>query len=245
MLRAYGMKDVGRCRDINQDYIFISEKPVGNLPNLFLVADGMGGHKAGDLASEYTVSRVREAVEKSMRNIPLQIFKSAFQYANQRLLEKARESRAYEGMGTTLVAATVIENRVYVANVGDSRLYKLGDNIEQITTDHSLVEEMVRMGEISREQARNHPEKNIITRAIGVSGQVEPDYFDTYLGPGECLLLCSDGLSNMIEDAQILEILKRRRDLQSGVQELVYTANQNGGRDNIAVVLVERDEVIR
>ncbi len=245
MLRAYGMKDVGRCRDINQDYIFISETPVGNLPNLFLVADGMGGHKAGDLASEYTVSRIREAVEKSMQNIPLQILKSAFHYANQRLLEKAQESESYMGMGTTLVAVTVVDNTAYVANVGDSRLYKVGKDIQQITTDHSLVEEMVRMGEISREQARNHPEKNIITRAIGVSGQAEPDYFDTNLEPGECLLLCSDGLSNMIEDSQIREILERRVDLKSGAQELVDTANRNGGRDNIAVVLVERDEVIK
>ena len=245
MLRAYGLKDVGRCRSINQDYIFVSEKPIGNLPNLFLVADGMGGHKAGDLASEYTVSRIREAVEKSMRNIPLQILKSAFHYANQRLLEKAQESESYMGMGTTLVAVTVVDNTAYVANVGDSRLYKVGKDIQQITTDHSLVEEMVRMGEISREQARNHPEKNIITRAIGVSGQAEPDYFDTNLEPGECLLLCSDGLSNMIEDSQIREILERRVDLKSGAQELVDTANRNGGRDNIAVVLVERDEVIR
>ncbi len=244
MLRAYGLKDVGRYRSVNQDYIYISEKPVGNLPNLFLVADGMGGHKAGDLASEYTVSRIREAVEKSMRNIPLQILKSAFQYANQRLIEKAQESEAYSGMGTTLVAATVLGNTVYAANIGDSRLYKVGRTIEQITRDHSLVEEMVRMGEISKEEARNHPEKNIITKAIGVSGAVEPDYFNTSLEPGECLLLCSDGLSNMIEDSQILEIVGRRRDLRTCAQELVDTANRNGGRDNIAVVLVELDEVI-
>ena len=244
MLRAYGLKDVGRYRSVNQDYIYISEKPVGNLPNLFLVADGMGGHKAGDLASEYTVSRIREAVEKSMRNIPLQILKSAFQYANQRLIEKAQESEAYSGMGTTLVAATVLGNTVYAANIGDSRLYKVGRTIEQITRDHSLVEEMVRMGEISKEEARNHPEKNIIPKAIGVSGAVEPDYFNTSLEPGECLLLCSDGLSNMIEDSQILEIVEQRRDLRTCAQELVDTANRNGGRDNIAVVLVELDEVI-
>ena len=103
---------------------------------------------------------------------------------------------------------------------------------------------MVRMGEISKEEARNHPEKNIITKAIGVSGAVEPDYFNTSLEPGECLLLCSDGLSNMIEDSQILEIVGRRRDLRTCAQELVDTANRNGGRDNIAVVLVELDEVI-
>ena len=124
-------------------------------------------------------------------------------------------------------------------NVGDSRLYKVGSGIEQITEDHSLVEEMVRMGEISKEEARNHPEKNIITRAIGVSETVEPDYFDTKLEKGECLLLCSDGLSNMLEDAQIKEILDRRTDLRSGAEELVREANRNGGKDNIAVVLIE------
>ena len=240
MLKAWGMKDTGRCRSVNQDYIFVSEKPMGNLPNLFLVADGMGGHKAGDLASEYTVSRVCEAVTKSMQKIPFQILKGAFQYANQKLIEKAGESPAYTGMGTTLVAVTVKDGTAFVANVGDSRLYKIGDRIEQITEDHSLVEEMVRMGEISKEEARNHPEKNIITRAIGVSDTIEPDYFDTKLEKGECLLLCSDGLSNMIEDAQIREILKRRTNLKSGAEELVRTANENGGRDNISVVLIEQ-----
>lgn len=239
MLRAWGMKDVGRCRDVNQDYIFLSEEPMGNLPNLFLVADGMGGHRAGDLASEYTVSRVCEAVTKSMQKIPFQILKGAFQYANQKLIEKAGESPAYAGMGTTLVAVTVQDDTAYVANVGDSRLYKIGGTIEQITEDHSLVEEMVRMGEISKEEARNHPEKNIITRAIGVSETVEPDYFDTKLEKGECLLLCSDGLSNMLEDAQIKEILDRRTNLRSGAEELVREANRNGGKDNIAVVLIE------
>ena len=142
-------------------------------------------------------------------------------------------------MGTTLVAVTVQDDTAYVANVGDSRLYKIGGTIEQITEDHSLVEEMVRMGEISKEEARNHPEKNIITRAIGVSETVEPDYFDTKLEKGECLLLCSDGLSNMLEDAQIKEILDRRTDLRSGAEELVREANRNGGKDNIAVVLIE------
>lgn len=235
MLKAWGMKDIGKCREINQDYIFVSEEPIGNLPNLFLVADGMGGHKAGDLASEYTVAKVQEAVSKSMQTIPYQILKGAFQYANQKLLEKAGESDSYTGMGTTLVAATVKNDAVYVVNVGDSRLYKIGDKIEQITEDHSLVEEMVRMGEISKEQARNHPDKNIITKAMGVSDTVEPDYFDTDLQKGECLLMCSDGLTNMVSDRQIKEIVELRTDLESCAKELIRAANQNGGRDNIAV----------
>ena len=240
MLKAWGMKDIGKCREINQDYIYVSEEPVGNLPNLFLVADGMGGHKAGDLASEYTVAKVEEAVSKSMQTNPYQILKGAFQYANQKLLEKAGESDSYTGMGTTLVAATVKNDAVYVVNVGDSRLYKIGDKIEQITEDHSLVEEMVRMGEISKEQARNHPDKNIITKAMGVSDTVEPDYFDTDLQKGECLLMCSDGLTNMVSDRQIKEIVELRTDLESCAKELIRAANQNGGRDNIAVVLIER-----
>ena len=240
MLKAWGMKDIGKCREINQDYIFVSEEPIGNLPNLFLVADGMGGHKAGDLASEYTVAKVQEAVSKSMQTIPYQILKGAFQYANQKLLEKAGESDSYTGMGTTLVAATVKNDAVYVVNVGDSRLYTIGDKIEQITEDHSLVEEMVRMGEISKEQARNHPDKNIITKAMGVSDTVEPDYFDTDLQKGECLLMCSDGLTNMVSDRQIKEIVELRTDLESCAKELIRAANQNGGRDNIAVVLIER-----
>ena len=240
MLKAWGMKDIGKCREINQDYIFVSEEPIGNLPNLFLVADGMGGHKAGDLASEYTVAKVQEAVSKSMQTIPYQILKGAFQYANQKLLEKAGESDSYKGMGTTLVAATVKNDAVYVVNVGDSRLYKIGDKIEQITEDHSLVEEMVRMGEISKEQARNHPDKNIITKAMGVSDTVEPDYFDTDLQKGECLLMCSDGLTNMVSYRQIKEIVELRTDLESCAKELIRAANQNGGRDNIAVVLIER-----
>ena len=240
MLKAWGMKDIGKCREINQDYIFVSEEPIGNLPNLFLVADGMGGHKAGDLASEYTVAKVQEAVSKSMQTIPYQILKGAFQYANQKLLEKAGESDSYTGMGTTLVAATVKNDAVYVVNVGDSRLYKIGDKIEQITEDHSLVEEMVRMGEISKEQARNHPDKNIITKAMGVSDTVEPDYFDTDLQKGECLLMCSDGLTNMVSDRQIKEIVELRTDLESCAKEFIRAANQNGGRDNIAVVLIER-----
>ena len=239
MLKAWGMKDIGKCREINQDYIFVSEEPIGNLPNLFLVADGMGGHKAGDLASEYTVAKVQEAVSSSMQTIPYQILKGAFQYANQKLLEKAGESDSYTGMGTTLVAATVKNDAVYVVNVGDSRLYKIGDKIEQITEDHSLVEEMVRMGEISKEQARNHPDKNIITKAMGVSDTVEPDYFDTDLQKGECLLMCSDGLTNMVSDRQIKEIVELRTDLESCAKELIRAANQNGGRDNIAVVLIE------
>lgn len=238
-MKAFCITDVGQNRSMNQDFVFASETPVGNLPNLFVVADGMGGHRAGDTASRDTVGTLIESVRKSRETNPIKIIRTAVEEANRRVYEKSREDENLAGMGTTVVVAVIEGRYLYVANVGDSRLYKIGGTIEQITEDHSLVEEMVRMGEISKEEARNHPEKNIITRAIGVSETVEPDYFDTKLEKGECLLLCSDGLSNMLEDAQIKEILDRRTDLRSGAEELVREANRNGGKDNIAVVLIE------
>lgn len=243
MLKAYGTKDVGRVRSVNQDYFFISEKPIGNLPNLFIVADGMGGHKAGDLASEYTVAMVREAVSKSLKTNPYQILKGAVQYANQKLLEKASESQEYTGMGTTLVMATVDpeSKMACVVNVGDSRLYKVGTSMEQITEDHSLVAEMIRIGEITKDEARRHPDRNIITRAIGVAERVDADFFDTTLLSGESLLLCSDGLTGMLEDEEIKAILDSETDIGFKVAELVLEANQKGGKDNIAVVIVEQE----
>ena len=119
----------------------------------------------------------------------------------------------------------------------------MGDSIEQVTQDHSLVEEMVRLGELSREEARNHPDRNIITRAVGVSERVEPDYFDTSLGEGECLLLCSDGLTSMLEDAEIEGIMKGQSTPKKKAQKLILAANKNGGKDNIAVIVIEQEKM--
>ena len=149
-------------------------------------------------------------------------------------------------MGTTIVAATIVGHYAYVANVGDSRLYVIGEKIQQITRDHSLVQEMVRMGELDPEQARKHPKKNIITRALGAEKTVEIDFFDLKLEPGDVVLMCSDGLSNMVEDSQLREIISdTSTDLDEKGRILIREANRNGGKDNIAIVLVEpfTDEV--
>ena len=192
-MRIYSATDVGQKRKMNQDYVFASEGPVGNLPNLFTVADGMGGHNAGDYASS-----------------------------------------------TTMVVATIVDQYAYVANVGDSRLYVIQDGIRQVTRDHSLVQEMVRMGEISEAEARNHPDKNIITRALGAEKTVDVDFFDLKLEKGCTILMCSDGLSNMVEDEKIQEIISDpEADIDQKGSALLREANQNGGKDNIAVVLVE------
>ena len=150
------------------------------------------------------------------------------------------------GMGTTIVAATNVGHYAYVANVGDSRLYVIGEKIQQITRDHSLVQEMVRMGELDPEQARKHPKKNIITRALGAEKTVDIDFFDLKLEPGDVVLMCSDGLSNMVEDSQLREIISdTSTDLDEKGRILIREANRNGGKDNIAIVLVEpfADEV--
>ncbi len=245
MLKSYALTDIGRKRQLNQDYIYLSETPVGNLPNVFIVADGMGGHNAGDYASRLAVETVVEEIGRSFEKSPVKILNNAIARANEQLRKRARENRALSGMGTTIVAATCLGRYLEVANVGDSRLYVINDEIRQITEDHSLVEEMVRMGGLDKASARNHPDKNIITRAVGARSDVEVDFFNVELQTGDMVLLCSDGLTNMVEDEMICRILKGDGNLEDRVEELMRTANQNGGKDNISVIVIEplADEV--
>ena len=245
MLKSYAITDIGRKRQLNQDFIYLSETPIGNLPNVFIVADGMGGHNAGDYASRCAVETVVDEIGASFEKNPVRILGGAIEKANTLIRQKARENEAYSGMGTTMVAATFIGRYMEVANVGDSRLYVIRDEIKQITQDHSLVEEMVRMGGIDKKSARNHPDKNIITRAIGARDDIEADFFNMELQTGDMVLLCSDGLTNMIDDEEIYRILTEDGSLENRVEKLVETANRNGGKDNISVIVIEplTDEV--
>lgn len=238
-MKSYCLTDVGVKRSVNQDFVYASDQPVGNLSNLFIVADGMGGHNAGDLASRYTVETMVDYIEGARERRPIPLLEAAVEAANRTVMEKAISDKGLEGMGTTVVAATVQDDCLYVANVGDSRLYVLDTAIHQITRDHSLVEEMVRAGQLNREEARNHPEKNIITRAVGVKNRVRIDFFDVGLYPGDKFLLCTDGLTNMVEDEDIYALVKKEPSLEAAVRKLVAAANRNGGRDNISVVLVD------
>lgn len=240
-MKAFALTDVGQRRKINQDCVYASVEPVGNLPNLFIVADGMGGHKAGDFASRFAVNAVRESIGASQETNPIKLIRDAIDLANRGILRESDEHEEMRGMGTTIVVTTIIDRYAYTANVGDSRLYLLGDTLNQITKDHSLVEEMVRLGEITEAEARNHPDKNIITRAVGATSNVDIDFFDYKVGPGGIILMCSDGLSNMVEDEEIRRILRRTISIEEKARVLVETANENGGKDNIAVILVEPD----
>lgn len=242
MLEAYSVTDIGRKRQLNQDYVFSSAKPMGNMPNLFIVADGMGGHNAGDYASKCTVETVVGEIRNSFEKNPTIIVKKAIETANRKIRELAAADENLLGMGTTLVVATVIGKYLQVANVGDSRLYLVGKHgIRQITRDHSLVEEMIRLGGLSREDARRHPDKNIITRAIGAKDEVEAEFFTEELELGDIILMCSDGLSNMLEDKEIEKIVQNEEleELKQKAEALINAANNNGGKDNIAVVLVK------
>ena len=240
-MKAFALTDVGQRRKINQDCVYASVEPVGNLPNLFIVADGMGGHKAGDFASRFAVNAVRESIGASQETNPIKLIRDAIELANRGILRESDEHEEMRGMGTTIVVTTIIDRYAYTANVGDSRLYLLGDTLNQITKDHSLVEEMVRLGEITEAEARNHPDKNIITRAVGATPNVDIDFFDYKVEPGGMILMCSDGLSNMVEDEEIRRILRRTISIEEKARVLVETANENGGKDNIAVILVELD----
>ena len=241
-MKAFSMTDVGAKRKMNQDFIFSSENAVGNFPNLFLVADGMGGHKAGDYASRVCVEVVVESIKNSKLRTVVGTLEEAIQTANTRVYVDAMSNSELEGMGTTLVAGVVTDNdTLYVANVGDSRLYMISNReIKQITQDHSLVEEMIRRGELEPSEARFHPNKNIITRAIGTAQTIVVDYFEVPLQSGDKILMCSDGLCNMIDEIEMKYIIESYpNEIDKAVKRLVKRANENGGHDNISTILVQ------
>ena len=239
MIKSFSVTDIGRKRKLNQDFVYSSDEPVGNLPNVYIVADGMGGHQAGDYASKCTVETMVREIRGCFEKSPIRILSKAIRIANDQVRKKAREDESLLGMGTTVVAATCLGKYLQVANVGDSRLYIINDEVRQITRDHSLVEEMVRMGGIDREAARNHPDKNIITRAIGARDTIEIDFFHEELKSGDIVLMCSDGLTNMLEDEEIGRILRSQGTIEERAEELIEAANQNGGRDNRAVIVID------
>ncbi len=238
---SYGQTDIGMVRSINQDSIYFSDKPVGKLPNLYIVADGMGGHKAGDYASAHAVSWFVDYTKECNYENPITIMKTGIAKVNDMLLQMSNEHSELKGMGTTFVAAVMIDDKMYVANIGDSRLYVIrqGDT-RQITLDHSLVEELIRTGQLDRRKVRFHPEKNIITRALGTGKEAVPDFFEVELQPGEKVLLCSDGLTNMVEDDEIGSIVMRQQFVDRICEQLIDRANYYGGKDNIGVVVIEQ-----
>ena len=238
-MKYSAVTDVGKIRSSNQDTVFASDEPVGALPNLFVVADGMGGHKAGDFASQYTVRCVSSYAQETDEESACRILQGGMQRANRELNTMARSEPDKQGMGTTMVAAVIDRHEMYVANVGDSRLYLLrGGLLIQITEDHSFVQEMFSKGQISKEEARVHPQKNLITRAIGTMDDLKVDFFHVELEEDDGILLCSDGLTNMLEDERIGELLLQEGGAEGKARLLIDEALKAGGSDNISVIYV-------
>lgn len=236
-MKSYGITDIGNVRKYNQDYSLECDDPIGNLDNLYVVCDGLGGRNAGEYASSTAAENFFDIVEASELENPLAIFKEAITEVNEIVFEEGQEPE-YKGMATTLVAATIMDGVVYVANVGDSRAYIVGDEMTQITWDHSYVGELMRRGKITKEEARFHNKNNVITRAIGAEETVEPDYFQVELEKGEIILLCTDGLYNMLSERTIQAVINARGSLRAKAEKLVDLANEAGGKDNIAAVLI-------
>lgn len=239
---SVALTDVGRKRLVNQDTVYISDTPVGVLPNLYIVADGMGGEKAGDYASKSLIGYMLTYIEHTIK-MPVTAIQGAIEYANANLFAEGSKNPNLSGMGTTVVAASIIDNTLHVFNVGDSRCYVFDENsISQITKDHSLVEMLVSKGEITRESAEYKENKSKITRAVGAEERVLIDSFEVDLAGNEYVLLCSDGLTNMVDDRKIFNIISSSAGVKSSAKRLVEEANLSGGSDNISILLIDINE---
>ena len=220
--------DVGCVRDHNEDSLVVA-------PPLFAVADGMGGHAAGEVASEIAVNVLAELAPKDLDGAALE---HAVEEANHEIIRAARDGRGREGMGTTLTACMLENERLIIAQVGDSRAYLLHHGkLQQLTRDHSLMADMIEAGQLTPEEARHHPQRSVITRALGSDPNTRPDMYEINVETGDRLLVCSDGLSSMIEDEQIEAVMRRVPDPQRCASQLANEAIAAGGHDNVTVIV--------
>jgi protein phosphatase len=243
-MKTFGVSDTGKVRQLNEDSYFLSDESVGMLPNLYIIADGMGGHNAGEVASALSIEKFVEfcRAENKMGIDLDEKFINGVEFANNEIYKLSVGNKSFRGMGTTFVACSIIEDIIFIANVGDSRCYILDamdQTLKQITIDHSYVEELIQAGEITRAESLIHPDRNIITRALGTSEGISVDIFKLKRENASKILLCSDGLSNMIHDDQINDILLEENDLETQGNRLIKIALENGGMDNVTLVLID------
>ncbi len=243
MTKAYAKSDIGKARDINQDSYYITEDQFSEL-QLYMLADGMGGYNAGEVASSLAISCCKSYIENNFNDIPkdkesiIQLIGSSIEYANMIVYEKSKENPEYEGMGTTIEICLIYNNKAYIAHVGDSRIYRIRkDFIRQLTEDHSYVETLVQEGTITKEEAKYHPKKNVITKALGCNAFVEPDVMVKGFLKEDIIVICSDGLTNMVSNQEIFDITTNNFEIAP--KELIDLANNNGGVDNITVITIK------
>ena len=240
-MRAFAKTDVGKARDMNQDYYYISnpEDPL----KIYILADGMGGYNGGEIASKLATTIALSYIQSNFENTPkerediLKLVKSAMEYANMVVYEKSKEQKELEGMGTTLEVCLIYNNKLYLGHVGDSRIYRLrGEFFRKLTHDHSYVQKLVKDGTITQEEADHHPKKNMLMKELGCTAFVEPDVTVKGFIKDDIILICSDGLTNMVEEQEIYNILKKEGTLAA--EKLVEKANENGGYDNITAIVI-------
>ncbi|MBE7036699.1 MAG: Stp1/IreP family PP2C-type Ser/Thr phosphatase [Ruminococcaceae bacterium] len=248
MLHYEGYTDVGQTRPINEDSFCLSEYSREMDAAYVIVADGMGGHQAGEVASSMAIAQISDTIsqgfmaEMASSDIK-ELLVQAIKKANSVVYEKGQSEEGCWGMGTTVTMCFVIGERAFIANVGDSRAYLLRNGLlHQITVDHSLVQELLQKGQITEEEAANHPQKNVITRALGTDSGVEIDLYEFTLCDGDMMLLCTDGLSNMLSNETLTRLLQEKNSsLYAVAEKLVMAANEAGGYDNITAVVLTKE----
>lgn len=240
-MQSYAKTDIGKERQINQDFIYNSK----NLDNikLCILADGMGGYKGGEVASSLATISARDYIEKGLQKIDLEeeqiqiLIKEAMDYANKTVYTKSKENKELEQMGTTLEICLIYKNKVYIGHIGDSRIYRIRKNIiRRMTTDHSYVETLIKDGTITREEAFYHPKKNMLMKALGCTENIEPDVIMKGFIEEDIILMCSDGLTNMLQEEEIYNIIMQNED---ATELLIKKANEYGGYDNISVIIIK------
>ncbi|MCY9658214.1 Stp1/IreP family PP2C-type Ser/Thr phosphatase [Paenibacillus chondroitinus] len=243
-MKMVSRTDIGKVRLVNEDRAAIHHELNGL--SLAIVADGMGGHQAGDIASQMAIDMISNELQSIHWGMPVdackQVLKEAIEKANEKIYEFASGQESYHGMGTTVVAVIASQELLIIGHIGDSRAYKIaGESITQLTEDHSLVYELVKNGQITLEEADHHPRRNWITRALGTEPGVEVDLYEYSWRPGDIILICTDGLSGLVDSGDILRIIKSHAELDAAAKQLIQSALDEGGDDNVTVVLLAHD----
>lgn len=242
MIKAYAKSDKGKVREINEDYFYISNSL--DEVQLYILADGMGGYNGGEIASKLAVETAKNYIENNFKETEkdkdsiIQLLGSSMEYANMVVYEKAKENPELQGMGTTLEICLIYNNKVYIGHVGDSRIYRIRKQfIRKLTQDHSYVQKLIKEGTITNEQAAHHPQKNMLMKALGCNAFVEPDVMVKGFLKDDILIICSDGLTNLVDQETIYEMASKN--IEQATKDLVNLANDRGGYDNITVVVIK------
>ena len=242
MIKAYARTDKGNVRENNEDYFYISNSL--DEVQLYLLADGMGGYNGGEIASKLAVQTAKNYIENNFKDIEkdkdsiIQLLGSSMEYANMVVYEKSKETPELQGMGTTLEICLIYNNKAYIGHVGDSRIYRVRKQfIRKLTQDHSYVQKLVKEGTITKEQAEHHPQKNMLMKALGCNAFVEPDVMVKGFLKDDIIIMCSDGLSNLVDQETIYEMASKN--IEQGTKDLVQLAKDRGGYDSITVVIIK------